>query len=177
MGATAGSSLPRQAAAQTGGRGGPRGLGSLLRALLTPAARARGFAEAALLTDWPRIAGPDLASWCRPLRLRFPPGKGEGARLELAVAPARLLELQHQTPLLVERINGFFGRPVVARLRLVPWMAGALERRPPPTPRLPPDPAALARIRSSAERAPPALRQALLALGAAIVAARGREAP
>lgn len=170
MGATAESSLPRHAS-------GPRGLGFLLRALLTPAARARGFAEAALLTDWPRIVGPDLASWCRPLRLRFPPGKGEGARLELAVTPARLLELQHQTPLLVERINGFFGRPVVARLRLVPRMVGPVERRPPSAPCAPPDPEALARIRRSAQRAPPALRPALLALGAAIVAARGRGAP
>ena len=33
--------------------------------------------------------------------------------------PALALEIQHRAPLLIERINGFFGRGVVARLVLV----------------------------------------------------------
>jgi hypothetical protein len=98
--------------------GGLRRLPDLLSALLDPAARRRGLAEAKLLTEWPTIVGPGLAGRCQPIRL----GNGTdraGGILVLHVAGAAALELQHSEVQILERINGFFGYPAVSRLRLI----------------------------------------------------------
>ncbi len=60
---------------------------------------------------------PEVAAIARPEGVkRSGPG---GATLRLRVHPARALEVQMMEPVLLERINGHFGRPVIARLRLV----------------------------------------------------------
>jgi hypothetical protein len=111
-----------RAATPTDGRirrgGGLRRLPDLLGRVLDPAARRRGLAEAKLLTEWPTIVGPWLATRCQPVRLSHGAG-GAGGVLALHVAGAAALELQHSEPQLIERINGFFGYPAVSRLRLV----------------------------------------------------------
>src|SRR5260221_6661404 len=96
----------------------------------------RGFAEAGLVTHWPEIIGADLARGCQPDMLRFPKGERHDGTLTLRCIGALALEIQHQTPVLIERINGFFGYRAVARLRLV---QGTLRRRPSRAPiKLPP---------------------------------------
>jgi hypothetical protein len=111
-----------RAATPTDGRsrrgGGLRRLPDLLGRVLDPAARRRGLAEAKLLTEWPTIVGPWLATRCQPVRLSHGAGKA-GCVLALHVAGTAALELQHSEPQLIERINGFFGYPAVSRLRLV----------------------------------------------------------
>lgn len=87
----------------------------------------RGFAEAGLITHWAEIIGADLARGCQPDQLRFPKGERSGGTLTLRCVGAMALELQHQTPILIERINGYFGYRAVAQLRLV---QGSLRRRP-----------------------------------------------
>jgi hypothetical protein len=98
--------------------GGLRRLPDLLRRLLEPAARRRGLAEAKLLTEWPTVVGPLLASRCHPIRLS-PRSDGPGGVLVLHVTGAAALELQHSEPQILERINGYFGYGAVARLRLI----------------------------------------------------------
>ncbi len=98
--------------------GGLRRLPDLLRRVLEPAARRRGLAEAKLLTEWPTVVGPLLASRCHPIRLS-PRTNGPGGVLVLHVAGAAALELQHSEPQILERINGYFGYGAVARLRLI----------------------------------------------------------
>jgi hypothetical protein len=98
--------------------GGLRRLPDLLRCLLEPAARRRGLAEAKLLTEWPTVVGPLLASRCHPIRLS-PRSDGPGGVLVLHVTGAAALELQHSEPQILERINGYFGYGAVARLRLI----------------------------------------------------------
>jgi hypothetical protein len=98
--------------------GGLRRLPDLLRRMLEPAARRRGLAEAKLLTDWPTVVGPLLATRCRPIRLSQRSG-GPGGVLVLHVAGAAALELQHSEPQILERINGYFGYGAVGRLRLI----------------------------------------------------------
>jgi hypothetical protein len=98
--------------------GGLRRLPDLLSGLLDPAARRRGLAEAKLLTEWPTIVGPPLATRCQPIRL----GKStdrQGSVLVLHVAGTAALELQHSEVQVLERINGFFGYPAVGRLHLI----------------------------------------------------------
>lgn len=66
-----------------------------------------------LKAEWPAIVGSEwaLAAW--------PAALARDGVLKLRTLPAKALELQHRAPLLIERINLYFGRPAVARLVLV----------------------------------------------------------
>jgi hypothetical protein len=118
---------------------GLRALGNSLTAVTKRAFARRGLTGADLARQWPAIVGRDLAAQCRPRQLRFPkagPGGGGAVdgRLTLRVAPGWALEVQHLEPLMLERINGYFGYRAVARLRLqqAPIGRGAAAR-PAPT--------------------------------------------
>ena len=77
------------------------------------------------------------------------------------VAGSAALELQHSEPQLLERINGYFGYPAVARLRLIQAPL-ALPRRAPATAPTPLDRAAQAEIEAVVQPvADDALRAAL----------------
>lgn len=90
----------------------------------------RGFAEAQLVAQWPAIIGESLAAGVSPDRLSFPRGERRDGTLHLRVAPGLALEVQHREPVLIERINAFFGYRAVARL--------ALTQGPPAQPAPPP---------------------------------------
>jgi hypothetical protein len=116
---------PAAAPGKTPGRGqglrrggGLKRLPEMMTRVLDPAARRRGLASAAVLTDWAAIVGPALAARCQPVKLGRDP-EGRGGILHLRVSSTAALELQHAAPQLVERINTHFGYPAVARLRLV----------------------------------------------------------
>ncbi|MGI9451820.1 MAG: DUF721 domain-containing protein [Geminicoccaceae bacterium] len=105
----------------------------LLGRLLDPEAKRRGLAEARLLTDWAKIIGPEIARRCQPVSL------SRDGLLHLDVSGSAALELQHNELQVVERINTFFGRPTVTRLRLrqaPPKRRTLAGRTPPPTPAL-----------------------------------------
>ena len=76
----------------------------------------RGFAEAQLVAQWPAIIGEELARGVSPEKLRFARGERRDGTLHLRVAPGLGLEIQHREPVLIERINAFFGYHAVARL-------------------------------------------------------------
>jgi len=78
----------------------------------------RGFAEAQLVAQWPAIIGDALAESVSPEKLSFSRGERREGTLHLRVAPGVALEVQHREPVLVERINAFFGYRAVARLAL-----------------------------------------------------------
>jgi hypothetical protein len=142
-----------------------RRLPELLGRLLDPAARRRGLAQARLLTDWPLVVGPQLAARCQPVRLAG--GRdGAGGVLTIHVSSASALELQHGAPQLIERINGFFGYPAVARLRLIQAPPPRPVKRPGPRPVRPLAPDELGALAALVEPVcPPELRTALAALG------------
>ena len=75
---------------------------------------------AALLADWPLIVGPELSAKAVPQRLAPARSGDGGGELTLRVDPADALELQHEGPRLIERLNGHFGFRAVARIKLVP---------------------------------------------------------
>lgn len=96
-------------------------------AALGGAAFARaGFSDPTLVLHWDKIAGPEVARLARPLRLSQGP---QGGVLTLMAEPGAAVFLQHDSRGLCERINAYFGRPMVARLRFVQT---ALPQRPPP---------------------------------------------
>ncbi|SNB70434.1 hypothetical protein SAMN07250955_107198 [Arboricoccus pini] len=100
-------------------------VGSLLGGLLAPAARAHGFAESSILSEWGTIVGPTLAARCQPVAVRFERGRQRTAReagggiLVLQASGAAALELQHAASQIVERVNRFFGFPAIRGLRFV----------------------------------------------------------
>ena len=85
-----------------------------------------GFLDPTLVLRWEEIAGPETARLAVPIRFSEGP---HGGVLTLKAEPGAALFLQHETRPLCERINGYLGRPAVARLKFV---QGALASRPPP---------------------------------------------
>jgi hypothetical protein len=114
-----------------------------------------------LKTNWPGIVGADWAG------VSWPAAVGPDGSLKLRVAPTAALELQHRAPLVIERINIFFGRAAVTRLILV---QGPLPL--PTAPGAPPPAADL--VEALDERlydiTDPELRRALARLGHAVIA-------
>ncbi len=120
----------------------PKPAGAFTPSLTRPAFEKFGFPAAALLTDWAAIAGPDLAVYSAPERLKWPrqPDAPEEARgqpaatLVLRVDGPRAIELQHRLPQLIERINSYFGFRAVAQIRLyqAPLARSPDDRQPPP---------------------------------------------
>ena len=119
-----------------------------------------------LKSEWAAIVGPDWAN------VTWPAALGRDGVLKLRIASGAALEAQHRAPLLIERINGFFGRPVVSRLALV---QGPLPLPAPPS--LPPlrslEPGESKALDDRlAGIADPELRRALAGLGRAVIAIR-----
>lgn len=79
----------------------------------------RNLAEASLMSQWGSIAGGEFARSCWPRRIVFPKRseRREGT-LVLKVKPGEATRVAHLEPVLVARVNGFFGYKAVARLRL-----------------------------------------------------------
>ena len=107
--------------------------------IVTKAAYERyGRAYGEMLSRWPAIAGDRLADRTRPERIVWPrretrERKSDGV-LVVRVEPAFALDLQYEAPVLIERINRYFGYAAVGRLRIVKGETGVKPRRPPPPP-------------------------------------------
>jgi hypothetical protein len=151
-------------------RGRTRAIGAMLPLIAGRALGRSGLGEAQLVQHWAAIVGTRLAEGSTPQRLSFRRGDRRDGTLRLSVAPALALEFQHDEPVILERINGFFGYRAVARLALEQtWMP----RRPPPAARRPlAAPERQALEQSVAAVGDEALRAALARLGAAIRGAR-----
>ena len=154
--------------------GGPRPLAASLGGLAKRALGRRGFAEAGLITGWSAVIGPELAAASQPDRLSFPPGKREGGVLHIRVAGGVATELQHLEPLVIERVNGYFGYRAIERITMVQAPLYRKEKhrgsRRAAEPREP-DPARLADMESRlAAVEDPEIRAALGRLGRTILA-------
>jgi hypothetical protein len=115
---------------------GPRPLSRMVPDIAGKALGKRGLAFGPLLTDWADIVGPHLAARAIPEKLVFPKGSKDKATLHIRAAAAFALEIQHLEPLIIERINGFFGYGAVTRLKLVPGAPVAAAKKPPTLRRL-----------------------------------------
>lgn len=154
---------------------GPLALAASLGKVTRSIFRRRGFAQADVVNRWPAIVGDELAAWSCPEKLSFAPGAGAEGTLQVRVAGAFAIEMQHLEPLVVERINGFFGYRAVARLAI---RQGPLPERPVPRrkPALALDPERERALARSVEgTAHASLRTALHDLGRRIEAEGGRD--
>lgn len=134
-----------------------------------PALGQRGFAGAAILTRWREVVGEELAAYAVPIEVKFGRQRNDQATLVLQVANgAAATLLQMQAPLIVDRVNTFLGRRVVARLQA---QQGPLPK-PKPTPSQALAPLSEAQTHdvdlAVAAVAAPEVRDALRALGLAL---------
>ena len=100
------------------GPSGLRAVGEAVSVVAAPMLGRRGFAGTRVAAEWPSIVGQQLADRTLPERVVHAPG-GRGGTLHVRIASGALaVELQHLEPLIVERINTYFGYRAIARLKL-----------------------------------------------------------
>src|SRR5918995_2455952 len=96
--------------------GRPRAAGELVGQIGGMAFRRFGFVQSSIVSRWAEIVGPRYAKVSSPESIRFPAGRRSGGVLTLLVQGAHAPLMQHLTPLIVERVNRFFGYEAVDRL-------------------------------------------------------------
>lgn len=104
-----------------------------------------GFVQSSIVSRWKEIVGDRYAAVSSPESIRFPAGKRSDGVLNLIVEGAHAPMMQHVAPVIVERVNRFFGYQAVGR---VAFRQGLVQ---------------IARARSRA--APPSLRPIPVELG------------
>lgn len=141
------------------------------------AGESRGFAVARLLTHWAEVAGAEMATKTRPVKISYGKG-GFGATLTLLVKAAEAPMVQMALPVLKERVNAVYGYAAVSHIHLTQtastgFAEGQAEFTPAPKADPKPDPRTLARAHEVAEGVgDPDLRAALEVLAQNILTRR-----
>lgn len=104
-------------------RRGPRPLADLVSAQIAETLQKAGFAATEVVTRWDEIVGEDLARRCSPIKIAWPKrtqatAEPEPGTLHVRVEAPFALEVQHMAPVVIERVNAFFGWRCVAAMRL-----------------------------------------------------------
>jgi len=156
------SDAPRQ--------GRARSAGELLGNAGGPAFRRFGFIQSSIVSRWCEIVGERYAKVSSPESIRFPAGRKSGGVLTLLVQGAHAPLMQHLSPLIIERVNRFFGYSAVAK---VAFRQGSPlpEPKEKPKPQLRPVPKELGE--GLREIADPELRACLESLASRIAATSG----
>jgi hypothetical protein len=94
----------------------PRSAGELMGNIGDKSFRRFGFVQSAIVSRWAEIVGERYARVSSPESIRFPTGKKAGGVLTLLVDGAHAPLIQHLTPLIVERVNRFFGYAAINRI-------------------------------------------------------------
>jgi hypothetical protein len=129
-----------------------------------------GFVQSSIVSRWAEIVGERYAKASSPESIRFPTGKKGGGALTLLVDGAHAPLIQHLTPLIIDRVNRFFGYSAVNRIVF-------RQGRPPAEPSKPQRPQLRAVPKDLGEGlreiADPELRACLESLAARIAATSG----
>lgn len=122
-----------------------------------------------LLENWPHIVGDDLAARTQPEKIDFPRDQRQGGVLTIRAAAADALELQHEMPRILERLNGHFGHRAFERIKIVqgPPRKPSARPRKPTRPATPAESAEIAIALSTVEN--PSLRHHLQGLAEALL--------
>jgi len=75
-----------------------------------------GFVQSSIVTRWREIVGERYSGVSSPESIRFPPGKKSEGVLTLVVESAHAPMMQHVAPVIMERVNRFFGYQAVERV-------------------------------------------------------------
>lgn len=97
-------------------RGYARSAGDIASDISGMAFKRFGFVQGAVVSRWKEIVGERYARVSTPESIRFPTGQKSGGTLTLVVDGAHAPLMQHLTPMIIERVNRFFGYPAVQRV-------------------------------------------------------------
>src|SRR5215212_1520726 len=129
-----------------------------------------GFVQASIVSRWAEIVGERYAKASSPESIRFPTGRKTAGVMTLLVDGAHAPLIQHLTPLIIERVNRFFGYAAIDRI--------VFKQGKPPTPPARPERPQLRAVPKELgdglrEIADPELRACLESLAARIAATSG----
>ena len=153
--------------------GGAKAIGKIIVGLVGTIVGQRRLDESTLLMQWTVIVGHQIAEICSPIRLTFYRNTNNNGILQIKVQEKNsLVVLQYSSPLIIERINAYFNRPIVGQIRII---QGSIPRKVPTTLLLshknivlqPDEEAAL--LAEVAQVNDDALREALIRLGRQIL--------
>jgi len=109
---------------------GAKTVGHYLSNITRPVFEKFGFQKAALLTEWASIIGEPLCHFTAPEQIKWQNqtsetinveqfGQRQGAVLVIRVEGPAALEVQHQAPQIIERINTYFGFAAIGEIRIL----------------------------------------------------------
>ena len=99
--------------------GAPKTLGHQAGKITKPIFGGRGLADGSIVSHWGEIVGGLLARHSTPERIIFRTGRKDAGVLHLRIDSGGLaMEIQHMSPVLIERINSYFGFRAVADLKI-----------------------------------------------------------
>src|SRR4051812_36191736 len=148
----------------------PRAAGDLVGAIGGQSFKRFGFVQSSIVSRWSEIVGERYAKVSSPESIRFPAGHKAGGALTLLVQGAHAPLIQHLAPLIIERVNRFFGYSAVNRIVFRQGKVPAESARP-ERPQLRAIPKELGD--GLREIADPGLRSCLESLAASIAATSG----
>ena len=148
----------------------PRAAGDLVGDIGGQSFRRFGFVQSSIVSRWSEIVGERYARVSSPESIRFPAGRKTSGVLTLLVEGAHAPLIQHLTPLIIERVNRFFGHDAINRVVFRQGRPPAAPVRP-ERPQLRPVPKELGE--GLREIADPELRACLESLAGRIVATSG----
>ena len=104
----------------------PRPLADFLDSCLGPSLAAQGFATSDVIVAWPDIVGERLAAFTQPLKIEWkrkgrhadPEARPDPATLVVRVESAFALEMQHLAPVVIDRVNTYYGWRCIGKLVL-----------------------------------------------------------
>ena len=114
-------------------RGYARSAGELLGDIGGAACKKFGFVQANVVSRWHEIVGERYGEVSLPESIRFPTGKKSGGTLTLLVEGAHAPLVQHLGPMIIERVNRFFGYEAINKVAFrqgrLPVSAGPKQAR------------------------------------------------
>lgn len=148
-----------------------RPLADLVGGALQSAFARQGFAAVDIVSHWEDIVGPELACRTEPLRLVWPRRDDpfSTGTLTVRVEGPYAIELQHLAPVVIERVNRYFGWACVGRIAIRQGPV-ARKKRAPDLPVEPPAEIVAAVEKSLGEFEDEGLKAALARLGALVKA-------
>ncbi|MFK7942803.1 MAG: DUF721 domain-containing protein [Paracoccaceae bacterium] len=89
------------------------------RGLVRTLASKKGFAEADVLLRWAEIVGEAHLGLCQPQTVRFSQDRSVGATLVVECTSAHAPEVEHLSPVLIDRVNQFYGYRAIGRIKVM----------------------------------------------------------
>ena len=92
----------------------------------------QGFAAVEIVTHWAEIVGEDLAKRSEPIKLTWPRREDPDSVgvLQIRVEGAYALEIQHLQPVIIERVNRYFGWRCAGKLAIRQGPVAMRRKRP-----------------------------------------------